>query len=664
MTVGREKSPAAPPPMILAPAGNRAAFLAALAAGADAVYCGLKQFSARMAAKNFTIAELAALTHLAHRKQVQVYVAFNTMLTTSDLPRVRADLEGLAGQVQPDALIVQDMGLIALARQAGFGGEIHLSTLANVGFPEALAWVRRNLGVDRVVTPRELDIDELRALAQACPAALGLEVFVHGALCYGVSGRCYWSSYLGGKSGLRGRCVQPCRRIYRQQRRARRLFACLDLSLDVLARVLRTIPQVRAWKIEGRKKGPHYVFYTVSAYRLLRDAGDDPQSKKAALGLLEQALGRPTSHYRFLPQRPQSPLQPGIQTGSGLQVGTVKGAARALYFNPRLALLPGDALRIGYEDDPGHALLRLRQSVPARGRFALKPQRGRPLKPNAPVFLTDRREAALQEMIESLERELAAIVAPHAKPQPAVPRQNLPRRRFKGRAQHLTLFREAAALPARGAAGTWAAPEALTRVAAARVKSVWWWLSPALWPDEAAAVRDTLQHLRNQGARRFVLNAPWQAALLPDARGLELWAGPFCNLANAEALQMLADAGFSGAFVSPELGQEDFLSLPAQSPLPLGMVLTGLWPLCISRILAADVAENEAFTSPRGEQAWAVRHHGSYWLFPNWPIDLRSQQAQLEASGYRWFAHIREPLPPGVKLKVREGLWNWQGGLD
>ncbi|PQP33441.1 peptidase U32, partial [Desulfobacteraceae bacterium SEEP-SAG9] len=86
--------------------------------------------------------------------------------------------------------------------------------------------VRKNLGVDHVVLPRELDIDEIKTLAQACPKSLGLEVFVHGALCYGVSGRCYWSSFLGGKSGLRGRCVQPCRRNYTHSGQLHRFFSC------------------------------------------------------------------------------------------------------------------------------------------------------------------------------------------------------------------------------------------------------------------------------------------------------------------------------------------------------------------------------------------------------------------------------------------------------
>ncbi|OQY04275.1 MAG: peptidase U32, partial [Desulfobacteraceae bacterium 4572_123] len=197
-------------PEILAPAGSRASFLAALAAGADAVYCGLKSFSARMQAKNFKTEELAALTELAHEQGARVYVTLNSMLKPDDLNPVGRILTRLERDVHPDALIVQDPAMVKLARQTGFSGELHLSTLANATFPAALKNIRAALDADRVVLPRELNVDEIKTMARACPKDLKLETFIHGALCYGVSGRCYWSSYYGGKSGLRGRCVQPC----------------------------------------------------------------------------------------------------------------------------------------------------------------------------------------------------------------------------------------------------------------------------------------------------------------------------------------------------------------------------------------------------------------------------------------------------------------------
>ena len=411
--------------MILAPAGNRASFLAALAAGADAVYCGLQQFSARMEAHNFSPSDLAPLADAARERGVKIFMAVNSLVRPDELDHLGRALQTLQRTVKPDALIVQDLAVVQLARQIGFVGEIHLSTLANLSFPQALAAVRQHWGIRTVVLPRELSVEEIKTMAAACPPDLDLEVFVHGALCYGVSGRCYWSSYMGGRSGLRGRCVQPCRRSYIQGDRPQRLFSCQDLSLDVLVKVLLTIPRIRAWKIEGRKKGPHYVYYTVRAYRLLRDHLDDPEEKsrvkKDAQDLLAYALGRPGTHFGFLPQRPQNPVQPKISTASGLFLGKLRGDARKPYLQPRIPLLQDDLVRFGYEDEKGHLLLRVPRAVPAKGRLFVTPPGG---SAGQPAFLIDRREDQLTRILAELEANLTP-------PDPAA--ENDGPRRFQAR---------------------------------------------------------------------------------------------------------------------------------------------------------------------------------------------------------------------------------------
>ena len=160
-------------PAILAPAGSRASFLAALAAGAEAIYCGLKSFSARMEAKNFTLGELAALTALAHAKGTRVFVTFNTLIKSDELDEAGRLLGQLQREVQPDAVIVQDLAMAPLVRQTGFAGEVIWSTLANVTFPAALDLIRQRLAADTVVLPRELTIDEIKTMAAACPPGWG-----------------------------------------------------------------------------------------------------------------------------------------------------------------------------------------------------------------------------------------------------------------------------------------------------------------------------------------------------------------------------------------------------------------------------------------------------------------------------------------------------------
>jgi len=657
----RRTPPSAPRPAILAPAGSRDAFLAALAAGADGIYCGLKTFSARMAAVNFSLGELAALTALAHRHNTRVYVALNTLLKPDELESAAERIAGLATQVNLDGLIIQDLGLLSLARQAGFTGEIHLSTLANVSFPAALKVIRRDLGVDAVVLPRELGIDEIRAMAAACPKGLHLEVFIHGALCFCVSGRCYWSSYMGGKSGLRGRCVQPCRRVYRQGRRSARAFACQDLSIDVLVKVLAGIPQVRTWKIEGRKKGAHYVYTTVRAYRMLRDQADDPQAKKAAVSLLSQSLGRSGTHYNFLPQRPQHPVDTTRQTASGLFVGKVHGTLKRPFIEPRTALLAGDLLRIGYEDTAGHRLQRLKRALPRKGRLYLSMTPPLRAPSGTPVFLVDRRDPRLQQHIDGLAAQLAPAKA--RRPAARRPPPSGTPARHRRPAHHLEVIRQPGRRRARTPVGIWLSASALKAAGQQARAGIWWWLPPVIWPLQEQTLHSLAKQALAAGGRTFVLNAPWQIALFKPSAKLNLWAGPFCNCANATAIGVLRRMGFKGVIISPELDKHAIRRLGAKSVLPLGIVLSGNWPLGISRMAPADFAPLTRFTTPRGEGAWFAGYDGLFWLFPDWKLDLTAKRGALEKAGFELFVHLNEPLPPKLKLKKRPGTWNWRLGL-
>ena len=272
---------------LLAPAGGPRALRAALAAGADAVYFGLERWSARAFAGNFE-GEAAAVeaVGLAHLHDARAYLALNTLLKDEEVGPALAALEApyLAGL---DALIVADLGFALQVRRAYPELPLHASTQAGAHSSAQLAALSR-LGFSRAVLARELSLDEIAALDAA---GLELEVFVHGALCYGYSGDCLLSSMVGGRSGNRGRCSQSCRLRYTMTPAGpgrgaappaaagvepSRVMSTSDLAaIDVLPRLVAA--GAASLKIEGRMKDAAYVGVTTAVYREALDAAlDDP----------------------------------------------------------------------------------------------------------------------------------------------------------------------------------------------------------------------------------------------------------------------------------------------------------------------------------------------------------------------------------------------------
>jgi len=195
---------------LLAPAGSPEALDAAVGEGADAVYLGLKNFNARMRSANFAYSQFEAAQRALRRMGKKLYVTVNTVFEQREADRMYQLLKYLAS-VGPDALIVQDFGVLAMARAEFPQLKIHASTQMNIASARGCNALSR-YGVSRVVLARELSLEELRSIR--ADTNVELEVFVHGALCVSVSGLCLFSSYLGGKSANRGMCTQACRRLY------------------------------------------------------------------------------------------------------------------------------------------------------------------------------------------------------------------------------------------------------------------------------------------------------------------------------------------------------------------------------------------------------------------------------------------------------------------
>jgi len=261
-------------PELLAPAGSREALIAAVENGADAVYLGGKNFSARQHAANFSLEEMTEGIHFAHLRGVKVYVTINTLLDNSELSELPDYLYFLY-ESGADAIIVQDLGVLKMARAVVPGLNVHASTQMTVHNAEGVRFLEQQ-GVKRVVLAREMTGEEIRQITSEAKAEI--EYFVHGALCICYSGQCLMSSMIGGRSGNRGRCAQPCRLPYTLVDRSGRPVAPDDGSVGsyILSpkdfNTIETLPQlieagVTSLKIEGRMKRPEYVATVVRNYR-------------------------------------------------------------------------------------------------------------------------------------------------------------------------------------------------------------------------------------------------------------------------------------------------------------------------------------------------------------------------------------------------------------
>lgn len=262
---------------LLAPAGNYESFLAAIDAGADAVYFGGKHFNMRVhniQAFNFSDEEIKKAADYAHSRGKKIYVTLNNLISPEEIEPMKDYLRTLE-KIQPDALIVQDLAVIHLIRKMNLNLNIHASVMMNVNNSQAIELLK-SLGVSRVVVGREITLQEVSLLKEK--TGMEIEYFVHGDMCIAVSGQCTHSGVTFGQSGSRGRCLKPCRWAYKfidEDTKEILDDASYKLAMGDMC-MLRKIPEmiqagVNSFKIEGRMRTPEFIHKIVSAYRKVID---------------------------------------------------------------------------------------------------------------------------------------------------------------------------------------------------------------------------------------------------------------------------------------------------------------------------------------------------------------------------------------------------------
>lgn len=363
-------------PELLAPAGSFEAAVAAFTYGADAVYLGLEHFSARADAANFSEEALRQIVAYARNlpRPRKVYVTLNTLLESREFESLQTPLK-LLDRLAIDGVIVQDLGLAAYLRRAFPRIPLHASTqLACTSLAGARAL--KALGFVRIVTARELGLFEAAEIGRQ--AGVEIEVFIHGALCYSLSGLCLYSSLATGRSGNRGRCAYCCRQRF-QSSAAGHPFSMRDLALAKKGDLLRTLP-LASLKIEGRMKNPLYVAAVTDLYRCVLDGGLSSQALAQKEADLRTIFSRPwTQLYTVSQQVPPEAVIDSLCVGHrGVPIGKVLNVLRGtdglrwLTFDTARALERHDGLQVDLPGRPiGFAVDRLRDARTKRSAITL-----------------------------------------------------------------------------------------------------------------------------------------------------------------------------------------------------------------------------------------------------------------------------------------------------
>ena len=376
---------------LLAPAGNFETALAAFEAGADAVYCGLTEFSARAFADNFSLEDLKNLLRYCRcdkggkcDRRRKVYVTFNTVIDEDNLEAAIGQLARL-DEVKPDALIVQDIGVARICRKHFPGLELHASTqLVAHNLEGVLAM--RELGFKRVVLARELSLEEIASIAKRC-GDMELEVFIHGALCYSVSGLCLFGAMEKGRSGNRGKCPYCCRQQMEVDHHCSTSTSDFDSCYPFSMKDLRLGEDVRkladagvaSLKIEGRMKSALYVASVTRYYREILEAHAETQRRRGGvtIGDLETVFSRRTTKLYFDGKK-ESPIDSESLGHLGAEIGVVKRITKDreglswLRFHTARGLEKHDGLQFEAMVDGKHVgmgIVEMRQAISRRPVF-------------------------------------------------------------------------------------------------------------------------------------------------------------------------------------------------------------------------------------------------------------------------------------------------------
>ncbi len=384
---------------LLSPAKDLETLVCAFDAGADAVYAGLTKFSARARAKNLTIEELYKASEIKKRINKKLYIALNTLIFEPEIPELLEILLHLRS-ANIDGLIIQDYGIYQIVRELNLPIPLHAST--QMGTKNHFqARFLEELGFKRVILERQLSLDEIRSIREK--TQIEIELFIHGAMCFSLSGYCFFSRILGTRSGNRGDCAQPCRWSYiKGDKDHTRPLYMKDLSALTLLPQLKKIG-VNSLKIEGRLKGVEYIYNVVRIYKealeLMEKKDNSTPLYELERELENLAFTRKTTKGFFLYQQKGEDFITNDCDSVGQFVGEISSTyAKSIYFKTKVDIKVGDTLRLVDKQDrafkaPVKAIYKDNKKVSSAksGDFIGIPFNEKGLSKSAKIYLVSRR---------------------------------------------------------------------------------------------------------------------------------------------------------------------------------------------------------------------------------------------------------------------------------
>ncbi len=647
-----------PKPELLAPAGNIESFFAAVQSGADAVYLGLRKFSARATAANFSIDEVAALIPFAHKRGVRIYIALNSQIGAGEISELLDTLNAIS-TLNPDGVIVQDAGIFYLARRWFPGLRLHASTLATVHNTAGVKALQA-MGASRIVLARELGLGEIEKICNGTDAEL--EIFIHGALCYSYSGLCLASSFRGGRSGLRGQCVQPCRLKFRQGNKEGFFLSCNDFcALPLIQRLKRL--RISAFKIEGRMKPAAWVADVVKAYRLILDAESEEEEAQALVQskeLLARAPSRRLSSGHLDQTDPAGILAPHRSGASGTWTGTVKSfqGGRAL-IDLRHPIARGDRLRPESSARKEEEAFNVSQLFDTAGESIESAQTGahvfiaclKPLHPGDRLF----KVGSKSESATALWKKIRQDATPGSGLKSRIPgRQKIlddleKPLDFQTKKYETLILKVGSGndlVPALQSSAEIvllsATKNNLERVAkqkfsVSQKRKLGFSLPPLISENDIEYFRAAAAWFIKQGFLLWEVNNWGHFELVGQGRGVRLIAGYRLNLRNSAAFAQAYELGCWLSVVSIETTMEELKEI-AEKKSGAGLVLTLYCrPPLFTSPLIPSLLKEKPFLSPRHEAYYLITKAGRAEIYADRPVSWLEQLPVLRSFGYRNF---------------------------